>query len=336
MKILLVCTPCLPCRKDLEYGGIERVVAILAEGLAKKHDVTLIAGEGSKVKGVNLITPVESRYSLPGENREKEMWVKAGIEANGYDVIDWHTHLPPVVRKWNVIWSIHDLLPPNPIFPFTLVARSKFHAKWLNKIWLYTVMYAYNCVIANEFRFKKEKKDYFLFLSRMSKGKGIFNFVEIAKQMPEQYFVMAGEDRLSYGIDINELLSLYKQLPDNIDYIGFVNNKEKKKLLSNARALVLPYDSSYQEVFGLIILEAMASGTPVFAIKNGAVPELLNGVGLTRYGYVAENVKELVNALKYFTSGKFEFNAIALLNRAKKFSPEAMVKRYEEIYKEGK
>jgi len=337
MRILLVCTPCLPCRTDLEYGGLERIAAFLAEGLAKKHEVTLIAGKGSKVRGVELITPVESRYSLPGENREMEMWLKSTKEYNvvpeEYDVIDCHTHKKPPTRGENIIWSIHDYIPEHPLFNYMLVARSKFHANFLSNLWGYEVTYAYNCINAEEFKFKRFKKDYFLFLSRITRGKGVFNLVEIAKQLQDQHFIIAGEDRVEYGINPNELVSLFKQLPDNCEYLGTISDREKKRLLANAKALLLPYDNSvYQEVFGLIILEALASGTPVFAINNGAVPEILNGTGLTEYGYVAYDVRDLVNAIKSFINDEFGFEGYVLRKRAKEFSPDAMVKRYEEIY----
>jgi len=337
LKIAIVVTPCLPCRTDLEYGGIERVVAYLAEGLAKEHEVTLIAGKGSKVKGVELITPTESRYSLPGENRELEMWLKAGIEPKDYDVMDFHTHLAPPVRADNVVWSIHDLLPPHPIFPFKLVARSKFHAEWLEKKWGYPTSYVYNCIDVSEFE-PSEKEDYLLFLSRITRGKGVFNLVEIAKKFPEQRFVIAGEDRVEKGMNPFELTQLFKILPDNCEYLGFVNDREKKELLSRAKALLLPYDNSvYQEVFGLIILEALASGTPVFAIRNGAVGELLglNGmVGLSKYGYLALNISSLTKALSWFIEGKFGFDVEKLRERASKFSPEFMVSNYEKVYGE--
>ena len=333
MKVLLVCTPCLPCRTDLEYGGLERVVAFLAEGLTKKHEVTLIAGKGSKAKGVELITPVESRYALPGENREADMWLKAGINAEDYDVIEFHTHRKPAIKKENVCWSVHDFLPQHPIYPYKLIARSRFHAEWLIQRWNYDVTYAYNCINAEEFEFSENKDDYFLFLSRMMKGKGIFNLVKIAKRFPDTTFIMAGEDSIKKGIDLNELNSLFKQLPDNIEYLGSVSDKEKKDLLSRAKALVIPYDNSvYQEVFGLIHLEALASNTPVFTIDNGAVRELLGGIGLTKCGYVAKNIEELIKAMSSFLNGKITFNPEDLKKRPAVFSPEAMIKRYEEIY----
>jgi len=330
MRICIVCSPCIPCRVDLEYGGLEKVVALIARELAKEHEVTLIAGKGSKVKGCELITPIESRYALPGEPRELELWAKAGVDPEDFDVIDFHTHQRPAIRGDRLVWSIHDLMPPHPLFPYKLVARSRFHATWLERTWGYDVTYVYNCLDPEEFRVIEDKDDYLLFLSRITKGKGCFNLVELAKRV-QTSFVIAGEDRIEYGIDCYELARFLSMLPSNCEYLGYVSPKEKRELLSKARALVLPYDPSYQEVFGIVILEALASGTPVFAIKNGAIPELL-GEGLGPYGYVADSLEELAKAIEKYLKGKFSFDPWVLRDYAERFSPAESAARYLEIY----
>ena len=331
MRICVVCSPCIPCRVDLEYGGLEKVVALLARELAKEHEVTLIAAKGSKVSKCELITPIEARYSLPGENRELELWAKAGVDARDYDIVDFHTHQRPAIRGDNIVWSIHDLLPPHPLYPYKLVARSKFHAAWLERQWGYEVTYCYNCIDVSEFKVK-EKEDYFLFLSRICKGKGIFNLIEIAKRFPEQRFIIAGEDRIEYGINPWELAKFLSKLPSNCEYLGYVSAREKQRLLSKAKALILPYDSNaYQEVFGLVVLEALASGTPVFALRNGAVPELI-GLGKSLYGYVACSLEELGKVLESYLEGKLQFDPWVLREYAASFSPSQAARRMLDIY----
>jgi len=306
------------------------VVALIARELAKENEVTLIAGKGSKVKGVEVIAPIESRYSLPGENRERELWESAGVDAREYEVIDFHTHSRPVITAENVCWSIHDLLPMHPIYHYVLVARSRFHANFLNQRWGMEISYVYNCIDPREYKVVERKKDYLLFLSRITRAKGIFNLLDLARRIDYE-FVVAGEDRIEYGIDPFELAEVLAKIPDNVSYLGFVSDEKKKQLLSRAKALVIPYDQDYKEVFGIVLIEALACGTPVFAIDSGAVSELF-GNGLTTFGYVARSLDGLESALKGYLSGKFEFDPWVLRDYAERFSPSESAKHYLEIY----
>lgn len=131
----------------------------------------------------------------------------------------------------------------------------------------------YDCVIPNyfnkdDFEFRVEKDNYFLFIGRIISTKGIHIMIQLAKSMGFR-LVIAGQGSLD---DIGE-----KQLPSNIEYIGYVDLDKRKKLLAGAKALLLP--TIYVEPFGGVTIEAMLSGTPVITTDWGAFPEtVLHGI----------------------------------------------------------
>lgn len=338
MKICIVATPCISVKKDLEYGGLEKVVALLAEELGKNNEVYLFAAKGSKVDNCEVIETIEPGYSTITENREVIMIrkIKEDLVKLNADIYDFHVHDPRIIPTELMdesFFSCHDLLPPLPLLPVRTIVRSNFHREYLERKWSWPVDYfCYNPIDVDEYIYSEEKDGFILFLSRMTRGKGIFNLIEIAKAFPEEQFICAGEDGEERGINQIELSEFLSKLPNNVEYLGSVSDGKKKELLSKANLLLLPYDNSvYQEVFGLVILEALASGTPVFAINCGAVKEILG----TKFGCVCSNIDELKVKIENYLNGFFDFNPELLRNRAKEFSPSRIVKKLVDIYQKG-
>jgi glycosyltransferase involved in cell wall biosynthesis len=137
---------------------------------------------------------------------------------------------------------------------------------------------------------RETRGDYLAFLGRISPEKRLDRAIEIATRAGMKLKIAAkidAVDRKYYHKTIEPLL-------DNplVDCIGEIDDEGKQELLSNARALLFPID--WPEPFGLVMIEAMACGTPVVAFRRGSVPELIED-GVT--GFIVENVEEAVAAL---------------------------------------
>lgn len=337
VRIAFVVTPCLPAGTK-GYSGLEKVAYLLANEVGKKHEVTLFAAEGSEKGNFELVEVIKPGYHSPFLNRDLIMISLINEKLNDFDKIDWHMHYffyVPSKFYEKSIFSSHgylDEFPPESFGKVKILARSKAHAEVLAKRSNTEVDYCYNPVDIDKFVIG-EKENYLLFLSRISREKGSHNFVDIAKEFPNEKFVMAGDDKPEHGADPFFIITLLRNLPKNISYLGEVSEEKKVELLSKARVLIVPYGNDfignlYFEVFGIFIVEALASGTPCFVIDSGGVSEILDGKGLTDYGYVAKNMEELKGALRDFLKGKIDFDPKKLRRRAERFKPEIIAEEY--------
>ena len=128
---------------------------------------------------------------------------------------------------------------------------------------------------------------YLAFLGRISPEKRVDRAIEIASAVGLPLKIAAKVDRVDeayFNTEIKPLLSL-----PGIDYIGEIDERRKSKFLGDARALLFPID--WPEPFGLVMIEAMACGTPVLAFRNGSVPEVIDS-GVT--GEVVDSVDEAI------------------------------------------
>jgi len=330
MKICIFISPCLDVPIKA-YGGLEQIAYLLAKGLASKHEVTVVASKRSEVEGCNVIKTVEASYNA--HLREREQWemVKDKLKWDSFDVIDFHWHSPPLLKQANVVWSIHDLLPPFPTYNFKLVARSKFHADYLSKKWGWEATYCYNGIDLEDYVYNEDKWGYILYFSRIYKGKGCVTFAQLSKKHGFKA-IIAGDDRLEHGANMYDLVRTYMYLTPNCKYLGEVDKKTKLKLLSEAKLLALPLQPPYYAVFDLVIVEALASGTPVLTTDQGAPLELI-GDYKTEWGCVAKNLDEFERLLLAFLGREITFSYKKCRKRAELFDVGRMVKRYKEIYK---
>jgi len=195
---------------------------------------------------------------------------------------------------------------------------------------------------------KIEGDSYFVYLGRIIEPKGVHLAIKAVKEFNRKRHVdvspstnyklkIAGKHYSS----VHDKYWEQKIAPfiDNkeIDYLGFINDeKAKNKLLANAKALLIP--STWDEPFGMVMLEALAVGTPIVGLDNGAIPEVIqnkfNGilVKTERNGNLVneqKTIKNLVEALQEVNKIK----AVDCLKSIEKFSIENMVKGYEKIYR---
>lgn len=166
-----------------------------------------------------------------------------------------------------------------------------------------------------DFEFCDDKDDYFLFLGRVNEDKGIHLCIQIAEHINKKLIIAGPGDLKSMG---------YANLPSNISHIGYCNPRQRKKLLSKAKALIAP--SYYIEPFGNIVIESLMSGTPVITSDwGGFVDTCINGLT----GYRCRSFKDFINATKNIDQISSEKCREYAVNN---FSIEVVSKKYDEYF----
>ena len=178
--------------------------------------------------------------------------------------------------------------------------------------WHDTVIYPMANELGN-FKFKKEKKDYFFFMARLGLHKGIGILRDLANHFPNEKFIIAGQGKMPI------------ELLPNMEFVGCLNGEEKKEYLSNAKAIISP--SFYTEPFGLTPVEAGLSGTPTICTDWGGYAEnVLEGVTGFRCSYF----NDFVNAINNIETIKPE----DCRKFTERFAAETLIKDWERyLYK---
>jgi glycosyltransferase involved in cell wall biosynthesis len=272
------------------YGGTERVVAWLTDELiALGHDVTLFASGDSKTKGHLVpIIPRAMRLSKPRPDpfpayaAQLDAIAKA---ASQFDIVHCHTdwvHLPLLARLGVPhLTTIHNRLDTPDLPPVIerfveapLVSISDHHRSPLPSAnWLGTV---YHGMPATELAPSYEPGSYLAFLGRLTKEKGPETAIRLAKGAGMPLRMAAKIPRCETRYYKERLQPLIDG--EQIRLVGELNNAGKGDLLRGASALLFPID--WPEPFGLVMIEAMACGTPIIAYRRGSVPEVIDE-GLT-------------------------------------------------------
>jgi glycosyltransferase involved in cell wall biosynthesis len=286
------------------YGGTERVVAWLVDELVKLgHEVTLFAS-GDSVTGAELI-PVCPRALRLGRPRTDPMAIQAALieevacRANDFDLIHAHIdwlHLPLLCRLGvPFLTTCHGRLDL-PLFPdvirrfpktaFVSISENQRiplpEANWISTI--------YHGLPQGLFRASFEPGSYLAFLGRLTAEKGPGPAIRIARAvgMPLQIAAKVPRGETTYFRECIEPQVDGK----HVRLIGEVNDQAKQGFLAGAAALLFPID--WPEPFGLVMIEAMACGTPVIAFRSGSVPEVVDH-GIT--GFVVSDEEEAIQAI---------------------------------------
>jgi glycosyltransferase involved in cell wall biosynthesis len=279
------------------YGGTERVVAWLAEELvALGHDVTLFAS-GDSVTSARLIPIIPRLEPFPCYAAQLDAVAQLSSE---FDVLHWHTdwiHLPLVAHLGVPhLTTLHNRLdaPELPAlvqrFPAApLISISDHHRLPLPSAnWLATV---YHGMPAGALMPSYDPGNYLAFVGRLTKEKGPETAIKLA--------TAAGKPlRMAAKIPRSETRYYKERLKPLIDgrqisLVGELDDPAKGDLLRGASALLFPID--WPEPFGLVMIEAMACGTPVIAFRRGSVPEVIDE-GVT--GFIVENEDEAIAAIE--------------------------------------
>ena len=287
------------------YGGTERVVSYLTEELVRQgHEVTLFAS-GDSVTKARLISACQRSLRLDKHCIDQfahhiVMLERVFQQAREFDIVHFHVdylHFSTSRRQQIThVTTLHgrldipDLLPlyqefrDMPVISISNVQREPL--PWAN--WQATV---YHGLPADLYRFRAQPGSYLAFLGRISPEKRVDRAIEIAKRIQIPLKIAAKVDRVDkkYFKTVIEPL-----LTDSlVEVVGEIGDREKNEFLGNAYALLSPID--WPEPFGLVMIEAMACGTPVIAYRGGAVPEIIEE-GQT--GFIVEEVEDAVEAAR--------------------------------------
>jgi glycosyltransferase involved in cell wall biosynthesis len=332
MKICLIAPEVLTVPPKGYWGGTESVVWDLAVALSDMgHDVSLVARPGSKAppKGLLFETFPDTPSNIGVNERHFEAYKDFVKNFDG--VVHDHS-LGKYARTIHpcVVQTPHFCQHPSAMAYSRMVAVSYAQAKWLNQNCpsLRNIPVVYHGLDTHRFIFNETKNDYYLFFGVMARYKGAEKALQLAKETGKP-FVFAGRHGDMSGI-VRDC-----SLP-NVKFLGEVSNEARAELFANAKAYVFPTGawgdadpSNWLEVFGLTILEALASGTPVIASNNGACPEVIED---GKVGFICNSYEEMKEVIEenYVESISPE---ICRRYVEEKFSAKRMASQYLDIYR---
>jgi glycosyltransferase involved in cell wall biosynthesis len=286
------------------YGGTERVVSYITEELVRQgHDVTLFAsGDSCTTARLQPACPEALRLLSGPFNRDAPLVVMQeqafGREADEFDII--HSHLDflsfPISRRCStpVLTTMHgrlDLPELKPVFreyaDMPIVSISDAQRTPLpDANWQGTVYHG----LPDLYPFQPNPGSYLAFLGRICPEKRPDHAIEIAKRVGMPLRIAAKVD----PVDREYFETAIAPLLDHplIEYVGEISDAEKRDFLGDAAAVLCTYD--WPEPFGIVLIEALACGTPVLAYRRGSIPEIVED-GVT--GFICDNLSEMVAAI---------------------------------------
>ena len=361
LRIAQVSTPFITVPPK-DYGGIELVVANLTEGLVKKgHEVTLFA-PGDSQTSAKLFAPFEKAVSMKAMEKmfsplaKKLFWlhslpslyhITAAFErANEFDIIHNHLHYLGLffgsLVKTPTVHTYHGDFSSAIKSPIERMILEKYKDNFWTAISqsqrencpvkLNVSGVVYNSIWVDKFDWSKKAGDYLMWLGRITPRKGLSQAIEVTKRLGRK-LVIAGVVKPR---DTDYFQKEIKPRIDNkmIVSVGAVDHSTKVRYLKNAFALLYPV--TWQEPFGLVMVEAMACGTPVIAFKNGAVSEVVRD-GVT--GFIIDSKKgveglaKAVQTMQQWNKETMRQCRLACRKHVEEnFSVQKMVKDYENVY----
>ena len=337
MRIAQIAPLAEPVPPD-RYGGTERVVALLTDELVRRgHEVTLFAS-GDSMTDAELVAP--TKRSLRSDPTVTETLAPhiselgmAFKRADDFDVI--HSHIDymafPAARlsPTPTVHTLHgrlDLPHLRQVFDefhdLALVSISEAQRAPLRDLGLRWAATVHHGVPVELYPFTPRRGDYLLFCGRICADKGPDLAIEVAQRAAMPLKIAAKVDDADREYFEEEIRPRLDQ--PGVEFLGEVDEAAKLDLYAGARALLFPI--RWPEPFGLVMIEAMATGTPVITRAFGAVPEIIED-GTT--GFIGDTVDELAAAV-----GRVDRIDRATCRRRveERFSVGRMVDDYERLY----
>jgi glycosyltransferase involved in cell wall biosynthesis len=318
------------------YGGIEWIVSLLADALADAgHDVTLFASGDSRTRA--KLEAVFER--APSERIGQTFWelqhaLNCFARHGDFDVIHDHTGLMGLalggLLPTPLVHTVHGPVSGHPGDLYEQVVRMAPGARLVSLSmsqraprpqlpWIANVP---NALDLSFYPFRRERGDYLLFLGRMSPDKGAHRAVAIALEsgLPLKIAGKCAEPAEQQYFDA----FVRPHLNADREYVGEVSHGEKVELLQHARATLFPI--SWEEPFGLVMIESMACGTPVIATRYGAVPEVVDH---GRTGIIVNGWREMEDVFE--EADALDSNVLRR-EVEERFTPQRMVADYLAAY----
>lgn len=332
------------------YGPMQEVACNLAEGLVKKgHEVSIFATADAKLSPqIKVIPTKESSIikdkSVPDPKIYEFLTLAQLLEhRNDFDVLSSHIgfHILPFIEflKYPVVVNLQgDYSNPHYHHILELYKNANFvsisHAQQQRVPSINFIANIYHGLDINKFPFTAQPDDYLAFLGRTSPVKGLGDAIEVAKATHHQLLIGA---RIDAGPEGEKYFAeeIKPQIDDkNIVWLGERNEKGKLALLSKAKTLLFPIH--WEEAFGLVMIEAMACGTPVIAYDRGSVREIVKD-GETGFICPPDDMECMTRKVQeIYEMPKEKYQEMRRNSRKhveENFTVEKMVDKYEQIFK---
>src|SRR3954471_2875886 len=300
MRIALIAPPWVPVPPP-HYGGTETVAHRLAVGYQRAgHDVVLFStGDSTCPVPRDWELPVAEGSDMGTSMPEMRHVMAASERLTDFDVIHDHTEIGPVYSVGRasapVITTVHNPLDHMRLPVYARIARdvhivtvSNAQRRAAGRMPVAKVVH--HGLDAADFRMGAGDGGYFLFLGRMSPDKGVHRALEAAFKAGVPLVIAAKMRSAAEFEYYDDFVRPY--LNDALRYVGEVSHEEKVELLAGARALLNPI--RWSEPFGLVMIEAMACGTPVLAFAEGAAPEIVED---GRTGFLCHDEADMAEAI---------------------------------------
>lgn len=325
------------------YGPSEFFSSSIAEGLHKRGvDVTLFATQDSQTSArLDAVVPIgteEDKFYGSGDiQKNVRYWEYLHIgncfdQASKFDIIHNNMNYAPLYFaphvKPRIVTTVHSGLIDFQNQPLSLKIYKQYnpHADYVaisNAARHADLRYAetiYHGINVSEYTFKANTGEYLLLFGRIDDAKGAAGAIEVAKKFGMK-LVLAGiaPDPVYFKERVEPHLDGVR-----VEYIGSVGGEQKKKILAGAYALL--HLINFDEPFGLSVIEALASGTPVIALNRGSMPEIIDS-GKT--GFVVNSLEEVLEVLGDIPHINREDCRASIIDR---FTEDIMVDNYAALF----
>lgn len=336
MRIAITVDPEIPV-PPAEYGGIERIVAMLVdEYYAAGHEVILFAHKDSRTNAT--LYPYLGRNSNSRiDTFRNTLLISKELYKNKIDILHSFSRLayltfvlplsmPKIMSYQRKPTSSQILKAQKLSYKQSLMFTgcSDFITNQITPYGNATTIYNGFPEDTYQYTTKINDKSPLVFLGRIEPIKGPHHAIEIAKKSRKN-LVIAGNIPFEYRSYFNEEVAPH--IDDHqISFVGPVNDHQKSILLNQALALLMPIE--WDEPFGIVMVEAMACGTPVIALSKGAIPEVISQ-GVT--GYVCTSLDECVQKVSLIH--QLDRKSVRL-EAARRFSSRVIARNYMKLYEE--
>lgn len=329
--------PPLEAVPPIGYGGTERIVAELVAELHRRgHEVTTFASGDSQIPGRHVPTVAEALRPA-GFGGDPEPYIRRTADLvleheADFDLI--HAHIDP----WNADLARRARVPVVSTFhgrldqpwaqtafqhaPAGMVAVSRDQARVQPEVdW--TVIH--HGVTFRPPPLSQIPGEDFCFVGRIAPEKGLLDAIEIARLTGRRLLVAAKVATRPMDKDYEEAVIRPALARADVTLLGELSEADRDRLVASCRASLVP--SAWPEPFGLVVIEALACGTPVLARRAGAIPEILRD---EIDGFIGDDARQLA----YFDRILGGLDRAAIRASAiERFSVTRMVDRYEALYR---
>lgn len=333
MRIAITADPFIPVPPE-HYGGIERIIDFLVLGLIKRgHDVVLVANKKSTIDAPLLPFPKNGEGFI---DHIQNIKVISGLKKFNPDIIHSFSRMAylapfvvsgvPKLMSYQREPTVDQIKLAKKIFKkdsLSFTGCSNYISK---KIETYAhVKTVYNGLDMAKYTFNAQVDEDapLQFLGRVEFIKGTHIAINVAKKTGKK-LIIAGNIPAGHEAYFDEQVKPH--LDDDIKYLGPVNDEQKNTLLGNAAALLMPIQ--WNEPFGIVMVEAMACGTPVIGFDKGALPEVIkNNVN----GFICHTEDEMVaNTQQISTIARQD----VFEDCKERFSSDVIIESYLDVYKQ--